>query len=146
MRKKKTTVRMWLLAALGIILVCLLCGIIWSGQEWSTARIERITGVRVPEYEITNTVKGERGFNGDYEDQIDLEFKSVPSDELFMEIDKMIAAGNSEWRRDGKRYSFSVKWGNGHPTPPGEREEDDGMFSITITKGERTGEIRCGAW
>lgn len=146
MRKKKTTVRMWLLVALGIILVCLLCGMIWSGQEWSPARIERITGVRVPEYEITNTVKGERGFNGDYEDQIDLEFKSVPSDELFMEIDKMIAAGNSEWRRDGKRYSFSVKWGNGYPAPPGEREEDDGMFSITITRGKRTGEIRCGAW
>jgi hypothetical protein len=146
MRKKKATVRMWLLAALGIVLVCLLCGMIWSGQEWSPARIERITGVRVPEYEITNIVKGERGFNGDYEDLIDLEFKSVPSDELFMEIDKMIAAGNTEWRRDGRRYSFSVRWGNGYPAPPGEREEDDGMFSITITRGERTGEIRCGAW
>jgi len=145
-KNTKNINRMWLLGTLGIIFVSMLYYNKWTGQEWSPARIERITGVRVPEFKITNTVKGERGFNGDYEDQIDLEFKSMPSEELFKEIDKMIATGDTEWKRDGDRYSFSLIWGNGRPTPLGEREGDDCMFSIIITRGDKKGEIVYGAW
>ena len=77
---------------------------------------------------------------------ITFEFKTMPSDEMFDEIDKMVATGKTGWKRDGNKYSFSVTWGNGFPTPKGEWEEDDGMFSITITRGEKEGMITHGAW
>ena len=118
----------------------------WIWEEWSPARIERITGVRIPKYEIVDYNNGERGFIGDYMDDFTFEFKSMPSEELFDEIDKMILTGNTGWKKEDNRYSFSVMWGNGIPAPKGEKEEDDGIFGITITKGEKTGEIRSGAW
>ena len=118
----------------------------WFWQEWPPARIERITGVRVPKYKIIEYEKGEIHFNGDYEDTFTFEFKTMPSEEMFDEIDKMIATGNTDWKRDGNKYSFSVMWGNGYPAPKGEREEDDGMFSITIVRGKKEGTITCGAW
>ena len=118
----------------------------WIWEEWSPARIERITGVRIPKYEIVDYNNGERGFIGDYMDDFTFEFKSMPSEELFDEIDKMILTGNTGWKKEGNRYSFSVMWGNGIPAPKGEKEEDDGIFGITITRGEKTGEIRTGVW
>ena len=118
----------------------------WFWQEWPPARIERITGVRVPQYDIIEYHEGNRYFNGDFEDRFTFEFKTMPSEEMFDEIDKMIAIGNTGWKKDGNKYSFSVTWGNGFPAPKGEREEDDGMFSITITRGETDGIIIFGAW
>ena len=118
----------------------------WIWEEWPPARIERITGIRVPKYKVIEYDQGERYFTGDYEDRYEIEFQTVPSDELFDEIDKMIANGNTGWQREGNRYSFSVVWGNGLPTPKGESDEADGTFSLTITKGEKVGEIRSGSW
>lgn len=117
----------------------------WFWQEWSPARIERITGIKVPQYKVIECNEGNRGFTGDYENSFSFEFKTNPSDDLFDEIDKKIATGKSGWRRDGNTYSFSITWGNGYPAPKGEREEDDGMFSITITRGEKGGRITYGA-
>lgn len=105
-----------------------------------------MSGVRVPSYKIIETNKGKRYFNGDHEDLFEIEFKTVPSDELFDEIDKMIDNGNTGWHRDGNRYSFSVIWGNGLPTPKGESGSYDGTFRLTITKGEKVGEIKSGSW
>lgn len=118
----------------------------WIWEEWPPARIERVSGVRVPSYKIIENHKGERYFTGDHEDLFEIEFKTTPSDELFDEIDKMIANGNTGWQREGNRYSFSVMWGNGLPTPKGESDSYDGTFSIIITKGEKVGEIRSGSW
>ena len=118
----------------------------WIWEEWSPARIERITGVRIPKYKIIDDNRGERGFNGDHMDDFTFEFKTMPPDELFDEIDKMILTGNTGWKKEGNRYSFSVVWGNGIPAPKGEKEEDDGIFGITITRGEKTGVIRSGTW
>ena len=118
----------------------------WIWEKWPTERIERVTGIKVPSYKIIQTHKGNRAFTGDYEDNYEIEFKTMPSDELFEEIDKMIASGKTGWHKDGNRYSFSVIWGNGFPTPEGENEQDDGTFSITLTKGEKVGSIRSGAW
>ena len=70
----------------------------------------------------------------------------MPSDEMYDKIDKMIATGKTGWKKDGNKYSFSVVWGNGFPAPKGEREEDDGMFSITITRGMKKGVITYGSW
>lgn len=143
----------WIFIAIGGLFASMLLCVVgvyvyseWFGQEWPPARIERITGVRVPNYKIIEYEKGEIHFNGDYEDTFTFEFKTMPSEEMFDEIDKMIATGNTDWKRDGNKYSFSVMWGNGFPAPKGEREEDDGMFSITITRGETDGIITFGAW
>lgn len=118
----------------------------WIWEEWPTDRIERVTGVRVPEYKVVEYDKGKRYFTGDYEDRYEIEFKTILSDELFDKIDSMIVNGNTGWYKDGKNYRFSVMWGNGFPTPEGESEEADGTFSITLTRGEKNGEIRSGAW
>ena len=118
----------------------------WIWEEWPTDRIERVTGVRVPEYKVVEYDKGKRYFTGDYEDRYEIEFKTILSDELFDKIDSMIVIGNKGWYKDGKNYRFSVMWGNGFPTPEGESEEADGTFSITLTRGEKNGEIRSGAW
>ena len=118
----------------------------WIWEEWPTERIERVTGVKVPNYKIIETHKSNRSFTGDHEDRFEIEFKEIPSDELFDEIDRMIANGNTGWQRDGNKYSFSVIWGNGFPTPKGESDSNDGTFSITIAKGEKVGEIRSGSW
>lgn len=118
----------------------------WFWEEWPVERIERVTGIRVPKYRVIKLEEGERHFTGDYEDRYEIEFKTAPSDELFAEIDKMIANSNTGWQRDGNRYFFSVIWGNGLPTPKGESDEADGTFSLTITKGEKVGEIRSGSW
>lgn len=138
---------------LGIIIVAVLLLFLgvyvydkWIWEEWPPARIERIAGIRVPQYKVIEYDQGERYFTGDYEDRYEIEFQTVPSDELFDEIDKMIANGNTGWQREGNRYSFSVVWGNGLPTPKGESDEADGTFSLTITKGEKVGEIRSGSW
>ena len=143
----------WALASLGALLICLLLVIVgfyvyyeWIWQEWSPARIERITGIRVPKYKKVEYHKGEMSFTRDFEDSFVLQFKSTPSDNIFDEIDNKIAAGDTGWKRDGKRYFFTIFWGNGFPTPKGEREEDDGMFSITITRGEKDGIITYGTW
>ena len=118
----------------------------WIWEEWPTERIERVTGVKVPSYKIIETHKGNRAFTGDYEDSYEIEFKDMPSDELYDEIDKMIASGNTGWRREGNRYSFSIIWGNGLPAPKGESEQNDRTFELIITRGEKVGEIKSGAW
>ena len=113
-------------------------------QEWSPARIERITGVRVPDYTITGFSHGNHAIPNDFNDRFYIEFKAMPSDEMFDEIDEMIATGKTAWEKDGDKYFFSVTWGNGLPAPKGERKDGEGMFSIAITRGEINGKIVAG--
>jgi hypothetical protein len=138
-----------LVALLGSLMLLFLVSYVyyeWILEEWPIERIERVTGVKVPSYKIIEKHKGVRHFTGDHEDWFEIEFKKIPSDDLFDEIDRMIASGNTGWKRDGNNYSFSVVWGNGFPTPKGESDSYDGTFSITLTKGEKNGEIRSGSW
>ena len=109
-------------------------------------RIERITEVRIPKFEVTDYYEGRRGFNGDFTDWFTFEFKSTPPDELFDEIDKLIKTGKTSWHKEGNDYIFNYTWGNSIPAPPGERDNEDRMFSITITRGEKQGEISHGMW
>lgn len=103
----------WIFIAIGGLFASMLLCVVgvyvyseWFGQEWPPARIERITGVRVPKYKIIEYEKGEIHFNGDYEETFTFEFKTMPSEEMFDEIDKMIATGNPDWKRDGNKYFF----------------------------------------
>ena len=140
-------VRMWLFAALGLVLICLgACSRFSPEKEWPTDRIERITKVRVPEYKVTKFVHGPSGI--DFSDTIYIDFESVPSDEVFEKIDELMATNeNSGWYTDDStHYSFHTLWGNGFPAPEGEKEDDDGIFDLKITKGEKAGVIVFGCW
>ena len=127
---------------IGFVLVCLTaCGPLdVKHEEWPTDRIERITGVRIPEYKVTKAFIGPTSFNGDFEDSLYIEFETLPSDELFEKIDSL------NWYREGDEYSFSTSWGNGSPAPEGENDEEDRFFEIKLTKGEKTGIIVYGMW
>lgn len=129
-----------------IISICLYVCYKWIWEEWPVERIERITGAKVPKFEIIERHEGERHFTGDYLDTLIIEFESVPSDELFDDIDKLIDAGNTKWVKEGNKYTFSTIWGNGYPAPKGEREAADGTFKLTLIKGRKYGEIEDGAW
>ena len=127
---------------IGFVLVCLTaCGPLdVKPEEWPIDRIERITGVRIPEYKVTKAFIGPTSFNGDFEDSLYIEFETLPSDELFEKIDSL------NWYREGDEYSFSTSWGNGSPAPEGENDEEDRFFKIKLTKGEKTGIIVYGMW
>ena len=150
---KKTRVALMLLSPLFLILFAFLlsailrCGdMVFRMQHFRNRdRIERITGIALPAFRITNFNFGSRSFNGDYEDSFDFKFKSLPSDELFDTIDKMIENGETEWEKEGNSYRFFQMWGNGMPVPKGEKD-DDSSFGITITRGEKQGSITHGRW
>ena len=127
---------------IGFVLVCLTaCGPLdVKPEEWPTDRIERITGVRIPEYKVTKAFIGPTSFLGDFEDSLYIEFETLPSDELFEKMDSL------NWYREGDKYSFSTSWGNGSPAPEGENDEEDRFFKIKLTKGEKTGIIVYGMW
>ena len=127
---------------IGFVLVCLTaCGPLdVKHEEWPTDRIERITGVRIPEYKVTKAFIGPTSFLGDFEDSLYIEFETLPSDELFEKMDSL------NWYREGDEYSFSTSWGNGSPAPEGENDEEDRFFKIKLTKGEKTGIIVYGMW
>ena len=118
----------------------------WIWEECPPERIERISGVKVPKFDIIERHEGERHFTGDYLETLIIEFESIPSDELFEEIDSMIASNSTKWEKKDSVYSYSTFWGNGHPAPKGESEATDGIFKITLTKGSKYAEIQDGAW
>ena len=127
---------------IGFVLVCLTaCGPLdVKPEEWPIDRIERITGVRIPEYKVTKAFIGPTSFLGDFKDSLYIEFETLPSDELFEKMDSL------NWYREGDKYSFSTSWGNGSPAPEGENDEEDRFFKIKLTKGEKTGIIVYGWW
>ena len=127
---------------IGFVLVCLTaCGPLdVKPEEWPIDRIERITGVRIPEYKVTKAFIGPTSFLGDFEDSLYIEFETLPSDELFEKMDSL------NWYREGDKYSFYTSWGNGSPAPEGENDEEDRFFKIKLTKGEKTGIIVYGMW
>ena len=118
----------------------------WIWEEWPVERIERITGAKVPKFAIIERHEGERHFTGDYLDTLIIEFESIPSDELFEEIDSMIASNSTKWEKKDSVYSYSTFWGNGYPAPKGESEAADGIFMITLIKGSKFGKIVDGTW
>ena len=146
-------VQIRLLAALSLVLITIVsCGI-WPPtpekckERWSVERIERITKVKIPDYEVTRFAYGPSGI--DYVDTIFIEFESEPSDEMFKKIDELMTTDvDSRWfTEDSIHYKFHTWWGNGIvPAPEGETEDDDTVFDLYISKGERAGVIVYGSW
>ncbi len=75
----------------------------FQGSRWYPARIERITGIRVPHYEVISTYMSRWCVEED-----SLAFHSIPSSDMFDEIDERIAAGDTCWKRSGDLYSSSL--------------------------------------
>ena len=146
--KDNFKVSKWSFAALGLVLACLIsCRPVeeLKPEEWPTDRIERITGIKLPEYEVTRFFLGPVMFMGDFTDTLYIEFESIPSDELFEKIDTLSTIIG--WHKsDSIHYSYYKTWGNGYPAPEGEDPEEDRIFEIKLTKGEKTGIIVYGMW
>ena len=108
--------------------------------------IERITGVAFPEVDIIDYEKGESGFLGDYSDKLILEMEEELGESTYHYLDSIINSGDTGWSKHEDEYSYSIMWGNGLPTPKGESEEDDGMFSLSFKKGSKIINLSHGSW
>lgn len=108
--------------------------------------IERITGVAFPELDIVEYKKDNRGFLGDYNDKLILEMEEELSEATYHYLDSIIKSGNTKWFKHDDEYSYSIMWGNGLPAPKGEREDDDGMFSLSFKKGSKIINLSHGSW
>ena len=109
-------------------------------------RIERITGVRLPDMDIVEYNKGKSGFTGDYSDRLLLEFEKIPSEGVYQTLDSLIETGKTGWRMNDSVYVFSVAWGNGMLAPKGESEDEDRSFSISFKKGSKKATINSSMW
>ena len=108
--------------------------------------IERITGVTYPNFKIVEYTKGRTSFQGDYNDQLIIEFKETPSAAFYQKLDSLIAVEQSDWSKRDNVYSYSKMWVNGLPAPKGEDNEEDMTFSIEFDKGSKKAIIGYGTW
>lgn len=107
-----------------------------QGTQWYPARIERITGIRVPHYEVLNHYVSRGCVEKD-----SFTFHIIPSSDMFDEIDKRISAGDTCWKRSGNLYIFHLYW-DIDCTPPKGEDYYEGDFQVKLTKGSRTWNIR----
>lgn len=107
-----------------------------KGSQWYPARIERITGIRVPHYEVINHHVSRLCVEKD-----SVKFYTIPSSDMFNEIDKRISAGDTCWKRSGNLYIFHIWWDK-DCTPPKGEDYYEGDFQVRLTKGSRTWNIR----
>ena len=107
-----------------------------QGTQWYPARIDRITGIRVPHYEVISCYMSRWCVEED-----SFSFHNIPSSDMFDEIDKRIAAGDTCWKKSGDLYSFHLWW-NKESTPPKGEKYYKGDFQVKLMKGSRTWNIR----
>ena len=107
-----------------------------QGSQWYPARIERITGVRMPHFEVLYRYESRL-----YIEHDSIAFHVIPSSYIFDEIDKRIAAGDTCWRRSGDLYSFHLWWDKESKPPKGEKYYT-GDFQVKLMKGRRIWNIR----
>jgi hypothetical protein len=69
-----------------------------------------------------------------------LAFHSIPSNDMFDEIDERIAAGDTCWKRNDNLYSFHLWWDKESTPPEGEYYKGD--FQVKLTKGSKVWNIR----
>ena len=109
-------------------------------------RIERITEVRLPDFELVECKMGDMNFRGEYSDELTIEFEDSLTNDFYATLDSLVEKKVWSKSKDTGRYSFSTMWGNGIPAPEGENDETDIMFSITIEKGTNRAVIGTGSW
>ena len=89
---------------------------------------------------------GKISFNGDYEVELEIEFKELPSIHFFETLDSLATLKESDWNRKKDHYLYSKMWGNGITAPNGVDDKEDMTFNIYIIKGNKQATINYGAW
>lgn len=104
--------------------------------------LSRIAEVKFPKFKVVEYEKGRTSFNGDYRDELVLEFKKMPSEEFYTALEE-----SANWNiKDDSIYYYSRVWGNGFPAPPGEDDDEDMSLNIQIKRGARRFYVSYGAW
>ena len=109
--------------------------------------LTRITDVYFPEFKVIGYERGKQGSQGDYRDELILEFYELPAEEFYTEIDSLARCGDDGWNTKGdSTYNYSRMWGNGLPAPLGESDDEDMSLEIEIKRGEKRFHVSYGAW
>lgn len=148
--------RLLLMLGSPLFLIVYLCIFVWGYVTYldyerkyyftNENRIERITGVRLPDMDVVEYDQGRTSITGDYTDWLLVEFEEIPSEEVYQTLDSLIASQKTGWRKQGVVYKFSVVWGNHFPAPTGENEDEDRFFDISFEERSRQAVIDCGMW
>jgi hypothetical protein len=127
--------------------------------------VENIIGMQLPRYKVIEYDKDRRSFNGDYSDGFTLEFRKMPDDDFYDELDKhfrqyiptrqqldsipedvtYIFSPRAEIL-DSTVYCLERWWGNGVEAPKGESDRGDIIYRIRIERGSKTFHIGVTAW
>ena len=127
--------------------------------------VKNIIGMPLPRYKVVEYDKDSRSFNGDYSDGFTLEFRKVPDDDFYNEIDKhfrqyvparrqldsissdaiYIFSPKAEIK-DSILYTLERWWGNGVEVPKGESYSGDIIYTIMIERGSKIFHIRVMEW
>jgi len=127
--------------------------------------VENIIGIRLPKYKVVEYDKDRRSFNGDYSDKFTLEFRKLPDDAFFDELDKhfrkyiptrqqldsipddeIYLFSRRAEIKDSTLYSMDCMWGHGLGTPEGEPDAGDYWYTIRIDRRSKTFRIGVTAW
>ena len=127
--------------------------------------VENIIGMQLPRYKVIEYDKDRRSFNGDYSDGFTLEFRKMPDDDFYDELDKhfrqyiptrqqldtipedvtYIFSPRAEII-DSTAYCLERWWGNGVEVPKDESDRGDIIYRIRIERGSKTFHIGVTAW
>ena len=127
--------------------------------------VENIIGMQLPRYKVIEYDKDRRSFNGDYSDGFTLEFRKMPDDDFYDELDQhfrqyiptrqqldsipedvtYIFSPRAEIL-DSTVYCLERWWGNGVEAPKGESDRGDIIYRIRIERGTKTFHISVIGW
>ena len=132
-----------------LLLAFIIYAEIWGGPKPQEAdmnkdRIERITKVRLPDFELIDFKQESAGFLPDYENTYTIEFKEELSDEFYAKLDSLVNDG--VWKKYDNGYGFNAIWGTGESAPEGENAEEDLFYGIRIERGSKRAVISAGMW
>ena len=127
--------------------------------------VENFIGMPLPRYMVVEYDRDRRSFNGDYSDGFTLEFRKVPDDDFYNEIDKHFRQYVPNRRqldsissdaiyifspraeiKDSILYTLERWWGNGVEAPKGESDSGDIIYTIMIERGSKIFYIRVMEW
>ena len=74
--------------ALIVVAIAISLAVYLTDTPVSKSRIERITGVEFPDYEIKKEYNGRQSFNGDNKNRYQAEFSEMPSDEFYNKLEE----------------------------------------------------------
>lgn len=137
----------WLL---GIVLYYL--GLNYYNENYkltSRRELSQVTGVELPAFRIVDKNMGNIAFNGNQSNRYEIEFKVLPDEGFYSQLDSVCKL-DSYWSRRVEdkqvKYSYSRMWGNGMEAPEGQDPDEDRFVSFFLVKGEMRASMTIGTW